>query len=152
MQLSSPRRLESCNSQVPGDLRVSARVVNTHTRIIRIHGSLKFCRFRTFPCVFQWFALGFDDPGCYYQVLGGLTVATQWQLSSPRGLESCNPGRQNPNEYHQSPRVLEFLPISHDSLCLFGGLHWVSTTRAATSSPRGPDSGDPVATLKSPGS
>ncbi len=27
---------------------------------------------------------------CYYQVLGGVTVATRWQLSSPWGLESYN--------------------------------------------------------------
>jgi hypothetical protein len=85
-QLSSPRGLESCNSQVPGDLRVAARVVKTQTGTIRIHGSLSFCRFGTFPYVFLWFALGFDDPGCCYQVLGGLTVATRWQLTSPRGL------------------------------------------------------------------
>ena len=37
-----------------------------------------------------WFALGFDDPVCYYRVPGGLTVATRWQLSNPRGPESYN--------------------------------------------------------------
>ena len=101
LQLSSLQGPEGCNSQVPNCLKVArsripgkvivaARVVKTQTSIIRIHGSLSFCRFRTFPCVFLWFALGFDDPGCYYQVLGGLTVATRWQLSSPRGPESYN--------------------------------------------------------------
>ena len=101
LQLSSLQGPEGCNSQVPsclkvarsripGEVIVAARVVKTQTSIIRIRGSLSFCRFRTFPCVFLWFALGFDDPGCYYQVLGGLTVATRWQLSSPRGPESYN--------------------------------------------------------------
>ena len=89
-KLSNPRGLESCNFQVPGELIVATRVVKTQTRIIRIRGSLSFPRFRTFPCIFRWFALDFDDPGCYYQVLGGLKMATRWQLSSPRGLESCN--------------------------------------------------------------
>ena len=34
--------------------------------------------------------MGSDDPANYYQVPGGLTVATRWQLSRTRGLESCN--------------------------------------------------------------
>ena len=140
-------------------------------------------RFRTFPAVFLWFALGFDDPGCYYQVIGGLTVATRWQLSSPRGpesynsqysgkkkvatlkspgagklqlssplgLDSCSPGRQNPKEYHQNARVLEFLPISHVSLRFPVVCVGFRRPGLQLSSPRGPDSGDPVATIKSPG-
>ena len=151
MQLSSPRGLASCNSPVPGDLIVAARVVKTQTSIIRILGSLSFCRFRTFPCVSLWFALGFDDPGCYYQFRGGRTVATRWQLSRPRGLDSCSPGRQNPNEYHQNTRVLEFLPNSHVSLCFPMVCVWFRRPGLLLSSPRGPDSGDPVATLKSLG-
>ena len=62
-QLSSPRGLVSCNSPAPGDFRVATGVVKTHARIIRIRGSLTFFRHRTFPYVFQWFSLGFDDPG-----------------------------------------------------------------------------------------
>ena len=65
------------------------------------------------------------------------------QLSSPRGLESCSPGRQNPNGYHQNPRVIEFLPIWHFSVCFLmvfcyyqvpGGL--TMATRWQLSSPR----------------
>ena len=125
--------------------------LRTHTSIIRIRGSLSFCRYRTFPCVFQWFALGFNDPGCYYQVLGGLTVATRWQLSSPRGLESFSPGRQHPYENYQNPRVLEIQSISHVSLCFPMVCAGFRRPGLLLSSPRGPDSGDPVATLKSPG-
>ena len=73
------------------------------------------------------------------------------QLSSPRGLESCNPGRQNPNHYHQNPRVLEFLTISCVSLCFPMVCVGFRRPGLLLSSPRGPDSGDPVATLKSPG-
>ena len=67
------------------------------------------------------------------------------QLSSPRGLESCNPGRQHPNEYHQSLRTRGFLTISHVSLCF--PLVCVGFRRPGLllSSPRGPDNCDPVA-------
>ena len=125
----------------------------------------------------------FCSGGCYYQVLGGLTVATRWQLSIPRGLESynsqvsgdlkvatlkspgscelqlasprgldnCSPGRQNPKEYHQNLRVLEFLPIPHVSLCFPVVCVGLRRSGLLLSSPWGPDSGDPVAILKTPG-
>ena len=156
MQLSSPRGLESCNSQVPGDLRVATRVVKTQTSIIRFRGSLSFCRFRAIHCVCSVVCIGFRRPGLLHQVPGGLTVATQWQLSSPRGLESCNSqvpgdlrvatlkspgtselqhGSSKPNEHRWKERVLEILPISHVSLCfpiVFARFRRPGHTRAAT--------------------
>jgi hypothetical protein len=58
----------------------------------------------------------------------------------------------NPYEYYQSPRVLEFLQISHVSQCFSMVCAGFQRPGLLLSSPRGPDSGDPVATLKSPGS
>ena len=67
------------------------------------------------------------------------------QLSSPRGLESCNPGRQSPNEYHQSLRIREFLTISHVSMCFPLVCSGFRRPGLLLSSPRGPDNCDPVA-------
>ena len=68
---------------------------------------------------FRWVSTTRAFPGCYYEVLGGLIVATQWQLSSPRGLESCNPGRRIPTYSFEdaSFEAFSFEAASFEALC-----------------------------------
>ena len=68
---------------------------------------------------FRWVSTTRAFPGCYYEVLGGLIVATQWQLSSPRGLESCNPGRRIPTYSFEAAsfEAFSFEAASFEALC-----------------------------------
>ena len=115
LQRSSPVGLESCKSQVPGDLRVAARDVKTQNRVNYNTRVLEFLPILCVPFCFLVVCGGCRRPGPELSRLRGLTQATRCQLSSPRGLESCNsqvPGDESCDS-QESPGTCELPPGRH---------------------------------------